>query len=136
MGDRITFEIVRLVKLNDLKAPAIVVLCGLITPFFYSLGFTHLTPLLQISTENLTVTIVFSSVLHLVVVGLLTLLSFGLVKIPIIHRAAIFSATALLTTRIYQVVFADGNELALVHGATLFGACFLVYGFLFLRAQK
>ncbi|MDE0093195.1 MAG: hypothetical protein OXO49_01675 [Gammaproteobacteria bacterium] len=123
-------------KLNDLKAPAIVVLCGLITPFFYSLGFTHLTPLFQISTESLTATIVFSSVLHLVVVGLLTLLSFGLVKIPIIHRAAIFSATALMTTRIYQVVFADGNELALVQGSTLFGACFLVYGFLFLRAQK
>ncbi|MDE0645948.1 MAG: hypothetical protein OXH84_06925 [Gammaproteobacteria bacterium] len=122
-------------KLNDIKAPIIVVLCGLITPFFYSLGFTHLTPLLQISTENLTATILFSSVLHLVVVGLLTLLSFGLAKIPIIHRAAIFSATALLTTRIYQVVFTDGNELALVHGATLFGACFVVYGVIFLHSR-
>jgi len=124
------------VKLNELKAPVIVALCGLITPFFYSLGFTHLTPLFQISTENLTATIVFSSVLHLIVVGLLTLLSFGLVKIPIMHRAAIFSATALLTTRIYQVVFADGNELALVQGSTLFGACFLVYGIIFLRSRK
>lgn len=123
-------------KLNELKAPVIVALCGLITPFFYSLGFTHLTPLFQISTENLTATIVFSSVLHLIVVGLLTLLSFGLVKIPIIHRAAIFSATALLTTRVYQVVFTDGNELALVQGSTLFGACFLVYGIIFLLSRK
>lgn len=123
-------------KLNELKAPVIVALCGLITPFFYSLGFTHLTPLFQISTENLTATIVFSSVLHLLVVGLLTLLSFGLVKIPIIHRAAIFSATALLTTRMYQVVFTDGNELALVQGSTLFGACFLVYGVIFLGSRN
>ena len=123
-------------KLSDLKAFGVVILCGVITPFIYSLCFTHFTQVLEVSHDNLVLVILISSAIHLVVVSLLTLLSFGLVRMQIIHRAAIFSASALLTTRLAQVVFEDGNGFAMIQGATLFGACFLVYGFFFWRSQS
>lgn len=123
-------------KLEGLSGIGIVIVCGTLTPFIYSLIYAQVVIWGVIDSHSLFVYHVFCVGSHLLIVGFLSWLSLKIASITALHRAAFFTCSALISTRLQQFLMDQSGREDLIQVSGLLVACLIVYGVYLWNSKK
>lgn len=111
-------------KLSITPGMVLIVACAVSTPLLVAGVFSFLPPAWTSTTIGLA--LVFFA-LYGIVVGVFTTVCMNVIATYGLHQILVFSITALIVSRVKQLLLSTPNEVGIVEAATLLIVCLIVF---------